>query len=330
MHCRHQPADGIQGGITIRGFVPPGVGDGGLPNGYTLPQNLGPLTGLWVARQVASVLKWPEEPWLDQEYEKYRKNILDVMRASTIRVGEFSVVSPFPGARPDEDTWRHLWGTIEGVYPFSQLSADDPIVLGTLRFLQSHKEGGLHLSPGYSHGVWPYMSAAVAHWHLRLGEFDEAFRIQQAILDYGSPTWGWYEEFEQNPPRGYADIPDVWSTCELLLLTRELLVLEKGDSLLLAPAIPNSWTEPGKKLSMSNAPTQFGPVSYDCTWSDGHAETTIRVTSTSAPKSIRLKLVPEGTRASVKVVGAKLESVEGRFVNLTGINSEAIRVEASW
>ena len=60
------------------------------------------------------------------------------------------------------------------------------------------------------------------------------------------------------------------------------------------------------------------------------AEATIHVTSTSAPKSIRLKLVPEGTRASVKVVGAKLESVEGRFVNLTGINSEAVRVEASW
>jgi hypothetical protein len=332
IRARTRPsANGTQGGITIRGFVPPGFGDGGIPNGYTLPQNFGPLTGLWVARQIAGVLEWPEKAWLDREYEEYRKNILDVMRAATIRAGEFSVVPSLPGAGLDH-ALKHLWGTVEGVYPFGQVGVDDPLVLGTLRFLQAHQEEGLHLNLGYSEGVWPYMSAALAHWHLRLGEFDEAFRIQQAILDHASPTWGWYEEveIEHNPPKGYADIPDVWSTCELLLLTRELLLLEKGDSLLLAPAIPNSWTQTGKKLSVNMAPTLFGPVSYNCEWADGRAEATIRVTPASAPKSIRLKLLPEGTQAKVKVTGAALESVEGRFVNLVNLNAETIRVETSW
>lgn len=330
MRARTLPsANGTQGGITIRGFMPPGEGDGGIPNGYTLPQNFGPLTGLWVTRQIAGVLAWPEKALLDREYEEYRKNILDVMRAATIRAGEFSVVPSYPGAGPD-DALRHLWGTVEGVYPFGQLAVDDPVVLGTLRFLQAHEEEGLHLNLGYSQGVWPYMSAALAHWHLRLGEFDEAFRIQQAILDHASPTWGWYEEIEHNPPQGFADIPDVWATCELLHVTRELLLLEKGDSLLLAPSIPNSWTQPGKKLSLDTAPTLFGPVSYNCEWADGRAEATIRVTLALAPKSIRLKLLPEGVHAKVKATGAVVESVEGRFVNLAKPNAETIRVETSW
>jgi hypothetical protein len=37
---------------------------------------------------------------------------------------------------------------------------------------------------GYSGGVWPYMSAEVALWHLRLGETREAWHI----LDAGKVT----------------------------------------------------------------------------------------------------------------------------------------------
>ena len=37
--------------------------------------------------------------------------------------------------------------------------------------------------PGYSGGVWPYLSAEVALWHLRLGETGEAWRILKAMAD---------------------------------------------------------------------------------------------------------------------------------------------------
>jgi hypothetical protein len=42
---------------------------------------------------------------------------------------------------------------------------------------------------------------------------------------------------------------------------RNLLVLEKGDTILLLEGTPQSWLEPGKEIVLTHAPTYFGPVS---------------------------------------------------------------------
>jgi hypothetical protein len=44
--------------------------------------------------------------------------------------------------------------------------------------------------------------------------------------------------------------------------TRSMLIMEHGQSLWLAPLIPGEWLRPGKTLTVSNAPTRFGPVSF--------------------------------------------------------------------
>jgi hypothetical protein len=44
---------------------------------------------------------------------------------------------------------------------------------------------------------------------------------------------------------------------------RNLLVMEDGDSLWMARAMPRAWLEQGKKSSVKNAPTHFGPVGYE-------------------------------------------------------------------
>lgn len=43
---------------------------------------------------------------------------------------------------------------------------------------------------------------------------------------------------------------------------RNLLVLEKGDTLWLLEGIPRRWLAPGKQVELNDAPTYFGPVSY--------------------------------------------------------------------
>ena len=45
--------------------------------------------------------------------------------------------------------------------------------------------------------------------------------------------------------------------------TRTMLVTERGDQLWLAPFITSNWLKDGQTLSVSNAPTRFGPVSYE-------------------------------------------------------------------
>ncbi len=44
--------------------------------------------------------------------------------------------------------------------------------------------------------------------------------------------------------------------------TRSMFVMERGRSLWLAPLIPSRWLQAGKTISVNNAPTCFGPVSF--------------------------------------------------------------------
>lgn len=74
--------------------------------------------------------------------------------------------------------------------------------------------------------MWPYLSAEVALWHLRLGETDEAWRILRAMVDRASSTVCWYEEIDHEPPRGYGDPVDVWAAAETEYLLRQLLEAE--------------------------------------------------------------------------------------------------------
>ena len=76
-----------------------------------------------------------------------------------------------------------------------------------------------------------------------------------------------------------------------------MLLTERGDELWLAPLLTDNWLEDGMKIRVANAPTFFGPVSYqivssvDC----GHIDALIDPPTRSAPKAIVLRLRhPEG------------------------------------
>ena len=135
----------------------------------------------------------------------------------------------FPGATGPQRT-RPLWGVVMSVTAFDAIRPDDPAALETLRFLQQNRHGGLHLNLGYSRGVWPYLSAEVALWHLRLGETEEAWRILRAMVDRASSTVCWYEEIDHQPPRGHGDPADVWAAAEMVYLTQQLLRAEQATN----------------------------------------------------------------------------------------------------
>jgi hypothetical protein len=86
-----------------------------------------------------------------------------------------------------------------------------------------------------------------------------------------------------------------------------MLVTERGDQLWLAPFITSNWLKDGQKLSVSHAPTRFGPVSYEI--ESRLAEGTIRARILSpmrqAPSRIVLRLRnPDGSPIrSVRVNG---------------------------
>ena len=48
-----------------------------------------------------------------------------------------------------------------------------------------------------------------------------------------------------------------------LMQTRWMLYMEEGSTLHLLPGIPRAWLEDGKRIAVKNAPTCFGPLSYE-------------------------------------------------------------------
>jgi hypothetical protein len=79
--------------------------------------------------------------------------------------------------------------------------------------------------------------------------------------------------------------------------TRTMLVTERGDQLWLAPFITCNWLKDGQTLSVSNAPTRFGPVSYhlESHLAQGSIWGTIHPPVRETPSRIVLRLrQPEG------------------------------------
>ncbi|MGD0898266.1 MAG: hypothetical protein ABR915_10560, partial [Thermoguttaceae bacterium] len=66
--------------------------------------------------------------------------------------------------------------------------------------------------------------------------------------------------FNEHTTRGPAD--KSFEEAAFLERLRNLLVMEEGTTLWLARATPRAWLEQGKKISVKNGPTHFGPVDY--------------------------------------------------------------------
>ena len=73
---------------------------------------------------------------------------------------------------------------------------------------------------------------------------------------------------------------------------RNLLVMEDGDTLWAARGTPRAWLEQGKKISVKNAPTQFGAFAYEIVSDVDHGKisATVEMPSRKAPSEVRLRL----------------------------------------
>ena len=73
--------------------------------------------------------------------------------------------------------------------------------------------------------------------------------------------------------------------------------MEHGQTLWLAPLIPSEWLRPGKTLTVSNAPTRFGPVSFRIAprIEDGAIAVTVTPPNRVVPDALVVRLRhPEG------------------------------------
>jgi len=93
-----------------------------------------------------------------------------------------------------------------------------------------------------------------------------------------------------------------------LAQTRLMLVMERGEQLWLAPFVTGEWLKDGRAVSVRNAPTRFGKVSYRIASSAkrGFIEATIDPPTRTPPKGIVLRLRhPEGKTMRSVLIGGR-------------------------
>jgi len=116
--------------------------------------------------------------------------------------------------------------------------------------------------------------------------------------------------------------------------SRTMLVTERGEELWLAPFVTSNWLQDGMVVSVRNAPTHFGPVSYRIMSHvrDGYIEATIDRPTRNAPREVVIRLRhPDGKpMRHVTVNGERCTrfDAEREYVRVgTGSGEVTVRVE---
>jgi hypothetical protein len=104
----------------------------------------------------------------------------------------------------------------------------------------------------------------------------------------------------------------VWNktheTGHLLQQSRMMFLMERGKELWLAPFVTSNWMKEGEVVSIKNAPSFFGPVSYKITshTADGYIEAVVTPPTRETPKSIVIRLRhPDGKLMRSVIVNGK-------------------------
>ncbi len=301
-----------------------------------------------------------------EESRAYRKDIeASVDRSITLtpvvatRDGMYHSFIPFApyvrGFASGAWGWRRCQGHIGAIYwdtvqsadplisPARLLSTDDPRVQGHLDVLEDRllleNDHVAERTPGFdpdkdwfSHASWQYQCGLERHANIYIQAGDAPNFIRSMLNQYAVdilPAEGY--QFREHTTAGPHD--KVFEESCFLERLRMMLVEEDGDTLWLARATPRAWLENGKRISVQNAPTHFGDVSYEIVsaLTEGRITATVNLPSRHPPREVRLQLRhPDSSPIlGVTVNGKKWANYDAMagVVNLRGLRGVA-RVEA--
>ena len=100
----------------------------------------------------------------------------------------------------------------------------------------------------------------------------------------------------------------------------------RAETLRLAFATPRGWMKSGSRIRVTNAPTEFGDVSYtiESATKDGRVNAEVKIPNRNPPEKVLLRLrLPDGRIASAEANGKKLDveqSEKGETIDLSGLS----------
>jgi hypothetical protein len=165
-------------------------------------------------------------------------------------------------------------------------------------------------------GLNAYLSLHLAQCRLRSRD-PYALTVFESLMSMASPTMTFPEAI--NPLTGggaFGDGHHGWAVADILHFTRNVMLVEEGERLRLLPLPKKEWFAPGNRISVENAPTLFGEVSYSVECREEAVEFAIdagwRVKPSALELSVPLPVI------EVEIDGKPVEACEeGGTVSVT-------------
>jgi hypothetical protein len=226
--------------------------------GHLVGDNLWGVAGARAAATIARTAGDPQtaDRWA-AEAAAYQATLdAQIRQAAKANSG---VIPPAIDAKGGQD-WGNLWP----VYPTGIYPASDDMVERTMR----------HARNDFAEGIATYMDGRLLHDYLgfRVFQTDLAAGDQQRAVDglyaslaHTTATHGGFETgVRVFGSRAVDDnmTPHGWFAAEYVSLLRNMLIRERGDGIALMSALSPAWLEPGESVSVHDAPTTYGTVSF--------------------------------------------------------------------
>ncbi len=270
------------------GLLPPGFSAEHFgPNNYFYWDDLWGIAGLRDAAQAADVFGYRKDLI---NFEKFHDTFLADLRASLEDV-EKRLGKPCLPTSPYRRMDSAAVGCLAGLYPLQVLDAHEECVTNTLNYLYENCFIDRMLFHDMTHaGLNAYLSLHVAQAFMARRD-SRALDIAKATLAKASETLTWPEGIHTLTGGGcMGDGHHGWAVADWLIFMRNMLLAEKGDTLIITPMIPESWLQWGKRIVVREAPTHFGPVTYSIECHQSEIVLTIHTYFRNAPRYLRWDL----------------------------------------
>jgi len=311
-------------GQPIRGYglIQPTMHDCGMNDatgtGVFIPHNTWAVYADKVALDVARILGRDENvAELEAIYQAGLKDLLAAIDRGAIDESGYRWIPSSPN-----DPSGSFWGALNTALPCGVLDLHDPLVTGTIAKMEScESEGGLTMFTGWQkEGLWTgVVLDNLGMVYLARGEADKFARQLYAAVNHGSRFLNWPEERNEQPGTTVVtgDRQHIWTSGAFVTALRAALVCERGDTLCVGMGLPRHWLASGQAIRVADAPTAFGPISFEMRYDRDqqaiHVTGTVPETCQASQLRIYLRLpdwlaVPVGELSS----GLRVEQEEPR------------------
>jgi hypothetical protein len=239
----------------------------------------------------------PQATSYAEEAEKYRKDIFDSMESAAFQHQGQTLLPIEPATHRLLKGEKYQGGGYYGLTASSLLAVgllgpDDKPTTWIVDAIE--KRGGLiaglsEFEGGIDHAyTYGYLLT-----ELKRGDVRKSLLGFWSMLAFGMTrdTYSPVEVTMIETGENHLTLPHLYSCTEQLQLLRTLLLREDQGVLQIGEGIPRAWLEPGKHVTVTSAPTEFGELSYRIdAEADGSMRVAIKPSFRHVPREIRLHL----------------------------------------